>query len=414
MATATASAYRNSEELKSANFAPPLPSPLVRRIDASRLPPRIRVTLRHFIIESQQGPDLWASTFRASKAAEVSYKTMQRHIDWLEREKVLHEKHGANEFISGKGLRRPKTYVLNGTSAKWLAPRENYPEWQRRNRRQAPSRKRPAREASAPVKVCRSEQREESVVAPTPISSHPDGTPLPRCTNPTPAKSSDAKAPARTRRDCKRVIELMAQILVPKSGSGPPPKEYYVDVLKEMAERLKPIEGAQDIYLRLCTIASWLHLAKQMPRLEEVEYKLQKLETELLDVLARETDADLVEQISREVTETLRPYFGKMPQAQVDKLRTQMAASLLLKAWNLSHLSLVDLACSQVKTAPAVDRKAAFRTACKYFHFAEESVLEGFERWGFVVELEETSPLPGPAGKMNAEAAVGAHGEDEQ
>src|SRR5579863_2776356 len=98
MASASATAYRNSGELKSANFAPQPPRPLVQRIDASRLPPRYRVTLRHFVMESNYGPDLWVSTFRAAKAAEVSYKTMQRHIDWLEREKILHKKHAANEF----------------------------------------------------------------------------------------------------------------------------------------------------------------------------------------------------------------------------------------------------------------------------------------------------------------------------
>lgn len=170
MATASP-AYRNSGDLKSANYAPPPPSPLVRRIDASHLPPRLRETLKHFIIESQHGPDLWASTFRASKAAAVSYKTMQRHLDWLEREKILHKKHDANEFISGKGLRRPATYVLNGTSAKWLAPRETYPQWQRRNRRLAPLRKRPQRPASHNLPSNEGAKQEVEAVKPAPVAA---------------------------------------------------------------------------------------------------------------------------------------------------------------------------------------------------------------------------------------------------
>jgi hypothetical protein len=132
MAT-TATAYRETRDLRSVNF------------DASSLPWRYAWTLKHFVKESHYGPDLWASTFRASHAAGVSYKTMQRHLDWLERKKILHKKHSANEFIPGKGLRRSATYVFNGSSSKWLAPRETYPQWQRRNRRQAPPHKRPHR-----------------------------------------------------------------------------------------------------------------------------------------------------------------------------------------------------------------------------------------------------------------------------
>src|SRR5579872_6621875 len=114
MAAATATAYRNSGDLKSANSAPPPPSPLVRRIDASHLPPRYAWTLKHLVMESQHGPDLFASTFRVSIAARVSYKTVQRHIDWLEREKVLKKKHAANEFfVHGRGIRRTATYVMN-------------------------------------------------------------------------------------------------------------------------------------------------------------------------------------------------------------------------------------------------------------------------------------------------------------
>jgi hypothetical protein len=137
-----ATAYDSTGELKSAKFGPPLPSPLVRRIDASRLPGRLARTLRCMVIASQQGPDLWASTFAVSIEAAVSYRTVQRHIDELERRRVLKKKHDANSFV-GKSIRRTATYTLHGEAEKQLEPRQSYVEWKACNRRQAPSRFRP-------------------------------------------------------------------------------------------------------------------------------------------------------------------------------------------------------------------------------------------------------------------------------
>ena len=138
----TARAYRNPEELKSANFAPAQPSPLERRILASRLPGRYSTTFRCFVAISKQGPDFFGSTFKTSKEAQISYRTAQRHLDWLEG-KVLKLKHEANKFyVSGRGIRRTATYVLHEDAHRWLAPRETAQQWCDQNRRQTAPRKR--------------------------------------------------------------------------------------------------------------------------------------------------------------------------------------------------------------------------------------------------------------------------------
>ena len=133
-----ARAYPNSAELQSAKSAPPAPSPLVRRIDSSRLDSRLAWTLRSFVIASKQGPSLWASTFAVSIESGRSYRTVQRHVDELERKEVLKKTNEANTYVPGYGMRRTATYALHPHAKKFLEPRESYAEWSVRNRRQAP------------------------------------------------------------------------------------------------------------------------------------------------------------------------------------------------------------------------------------------------------------------------------------
>lgn len=146
MATQVAS-YPNSGDLKSAKLAPLA----LERIDASRLKPGLARTLRYLVIRSQYGPDLWAPTFKVSVDAGFHYRTVQRHIDKLERLKVLKLKHSANTHVNGK-IRRSATYVLHEESEKVLAPRQNYEEWKKCNGREAPARFRSSA-PSSPVPI---------------------------------------------------------------------------------------------------------------------------------------------------------------------------------------------------------------------------------------------------------------------
>jgi hypothetical protein len=168
---ATASAYRNSEELKSGNFAPSQPSPLVRRIDSSRLPGRLSRTLRCLVVVSRQGPDFWASTFAVRIESGVSYRTVQRHIDELERMKVLQKKHEANSFVPGFGMRRTCTYALHPEAGKHLAARETFSQWRDRNRRNAPSRFRPQRASHSSRVTGTTAQQSPAKPTPVPITA---------------------------------------------------------------------------------------------------------------------------------------------------------------------------------------------------------------------------------------------------
>lgn len=175
MATQPA-AYRNSDDFKSAKSAPPRPSLLVSRIECSRLPARLRNSAKYFILASKHGPDLYASTFKAAKMAEVSYRTMQRHLDWLEHKRVFQQKYEANKFYQpGRGIRRTATYVLAEGAQDWLAPRETYEQWERRNKRKSPPRRRP-RHTQAP------EPPAPPPAAPAPVLVRPTEVPVHRGT----------------------------------------------------------------------------------------------------------------------------------------------------------------------------------------------------------------------------------------
>lgn len=167
-----ATAYDSSAELKSAKSAPPAESPLLRRIEHSRLPLRYRASLKYFILASKHGPDYFASTWRAAKWAAVSYRTMQRHLDWLERERILKLKHQANKFYQpGHGIRRTATYNLGERASDFFSPRETPEQWERSNRRKAPPRKKshrsterstmPKPESAAPVASVQAAHAEE-------------------------------------------------------------------------------------------------------------------------------------------------------------------------------------------------------------------------------------------------------------
>jgi hypothetical protein len=378
-----AQAYRETSDLKSANSAPPIPSPLVRRIDDSRLPPRIRVTLKHFISESQHGPDLWASTFRASKAADVSYKTMQRHLDWLEREKILHKKHPANEFISGKGLRRPATYVLNGTSAKWLAARETYPQWQRRNRRQAPARKRPQRDPHP-----------SHPAAPQPVP--PQASAAEQAPPLSPIKAVENKFPARTRRDCKKVLERTEELLLPRVRDNNQDAGRVLDYLRELGQQLCEISPAissavdkmADQLERLGPVDKW-------PKSEKIESDLSALEKAMLGQLAKDTDEDLLSKISMEAVQRCRESLPLIPAERREVENRKFAEHLLLQHWKAPRLSLYYMPQGD-RMATAPSRNIAFRQACALFHFSPESVIEGMKYWGFDSPLGEGEEGQGP------------------
>jgi hypothetical protein len=141
---ATATAYRNLPESESGKLSPLA----LERIEASNLKPGVARTLRYLVIRSQYGPDLWAPTFKVSVDAGFHYRTVQRHIDKLERLKVLKLKHSANTHVNGK-IRRSATYVLHPESAKHLTPRQNFEQWKKCNGRETPLRFRP--QAAAPI-----------------------------------------------------------------------------------------------------------------------------------------------------------------------------------------------------------------------------------------------------------------------
>jgi len=176
MSASAQSAYRSSEELKSAKYSPAQPSALVRRILASRLPSHLSWTLVALVNASQQGPDFWASTFAISVEAggtdaRHGYRTVQRHIDALERARVLKIKHQANSFVPGFGMRRTATYALHEEAHKRLAPRESYPQWRDRNRRSAPARFRPQRVSRpAPEVASPEESPQPQPIAPVPVN----------------------------------------------------------------------------------------------------------------------------------------------------------------------------------------------------------------------------------------------------
>lgn len=202
------SAYRSSPELKSAKYAPPQPSPLARRILASRLPGNLRLTFMSLVSASQQGPDFWASTFAISveaggKEGRHSYRTVQRHIDQLERLRVLKKKHEANSYVDGFGMRRTATYVLHPEADKRLTPREGYSEWRARHRRSAPPRIRP-----------QSTVQQVEVAAP-PAAPHPPAASAAPAPVPSPERDA-CRSPRKFRelsaRDGRELVRYMAQL----------------------------------------------------------------------------------------------------------------------------------------------------------------------------------------------------------
>lgn len=135
-------AYRNSDGVQSTKTALRAVSPKVLRIIRSSLPSNLRMTLAAMVEASGQGPDLWASTFSISieaggKECRHSYKTVQRHIDRLERLQILKIKHEANRYVPGFGMRRSATYVLQEDA---LRQRQSYRQWREEHRRNAPRR----------------------------------------------------------------------------------------------------------------------------------------------------------------------------------------------------------------------------------------------------------------------------------
>lgn len=229
--SSAARAYRNPDELKSANFAPPQLSPLERRIESSQLPGRKAHTLRCFVRVSKQGPDFFASTFAVSYEARVSYRTVQRHLDWLERERVIEKKHPANHFyVPGHGIRRTATYVLHKDAQQWLSPAETYNQWRDRNRRQAPPQRKRAQNTS----------HSSSLPGPAPV--------------PSPAPQQSAAAPSTpqqlrrlTPRELRKLAESIAFYMKGRTHMGDPRDGMGVQLSQNDSRYIKPLSRREAV-----------------------------------------------------------------------------------------------------------------------------------------------------------------------
>lgn len=382
--TSTAQAYRSPDGSESAKSLS-----LVERAEASTLHPRDRVVLVFMLKEFNafavvgSRNELYASQKTVAQGVGLSYPTVRRRIDRMQSKGVLVEVYGSNKVVRtsrGYELRRPATYQVDESK---LEPRETVKEYvERRNRQRCvrPFRQHAPHAGARPASHSQEVKREDvqkSVTPPIPLHSNSSSEPK-------------ARAPARTRRDCKRVIDKMDELLSGReAGTGPPPKEFYADALREFADELGKVEIAKDVALHLLAFSTEVRTSKAHPDLGAIEYRLQKREGELLDILTHGSDPSLLDQIQHEADEQVRPYVGRMPTAELDKLRLQWAAKLLLQAWKLPQLTVLFTPVKRIAAAAPADKLGAFRKACRYFHFEEASVREGFRRWQFEVEIEE-------------------------
>lgn len=224
-------AYRESDDLKSGNSAPPPPSPLVRRINASRLPARLARTLASLIVVSKHGPDLWASTFAVRIEADICYRTAQRHIDELERRCVLQKKYEANVVIRNFGFRRTATYVLHPEANRWLRPRLTHQQWKNT---------RPAAEPIRPRSSHDSQHR-----SPSPARGAAPHTPPPTAA-PAPVPFPSRKLTRDEKAALVRIyVGLRQPIAAPAAVESPPPpqpqaREAWSRILAHIKAQINP------------------------------------------------------------------------------------------------------------------------------------------------------------------------------
>lgn len=383
--TSTAQAYRSPDGSESAKSLS-----LVERAEASTLHPRDRVVLVFMLKEFNafavvgSRNELYASQKTVAQGVGLSYPTVRRRIDRMQSKGVLVEVYGSNKVVRtsrGYELRRPATYQVDESK---LEPRETVKEYvERRNRQRCarPFRQHSPHAGARPASHPQEEVKREDV--PKPLTP-----PIPLHSNS--SSEQKARAPARTRRDCKRVLAMMDELLSGReAGTGPPPKEFYADALHDLAHELGKVDIAKAVALHILTFSSVVRTSKGPPDLAAIEYRLQKRERELLDILAHESDQTLLQQIEQETNDLVRPYVGRMPSVELDKLRLQCAAKLLLQAWKLPQLTVLFMPEKRIAAAAPADRMGAFRKACRYFHFDEASVREGFRHWQFELVIEE-------------------------
>ena len=137
-----------------------------------------------------------------------------------------------------------------------------------------------------------------------------------------PERGFDAEEIATFLRRC--VAELEAAKLPSRTGIAPEAVALETAItLKETAEQI---------------IAE--QIKAKLPRLEDLERRLNVLEEKLFAVLLAVVADDEVVQVRAQADRELAPYRSKMPPAQIEQLQKQYVHKKLLEKYNLPRLSL--------------------------------------------------------------------------
>jgi hypothetical protein len=216
-------------------------------------------------------------------------------------------------------------------------------------------------------------------------------------------KTLAAPQSKRTRRDCRKVLELQSKLLgfgwtrtqseaAAGAHRGDPTDTEWLQssIARYLAEDIASLESigpAQHAATRLRGLHD--RILREMPPLVEVEEELTDLEGLLLRDLERATDNDLLAKISDDARRQVQPYRARMPSAQIEQLVRQAGQKSLLAHWKAPQLSLFYMQLDNVgqdhpPTDPemfARNARAAFEEACKLYQFTVKSVLDGIGFW---------------------------------